>query len=80
MIIMVFRKTFDGDYYWLPPFFVFPFAVAGFIAGNVFGTFSIIISVTDAGLHIEKQRKFFRNTFSVFVDWKEIKSFVLKEW
>lgn len=79
-IIMVFLKAFDGDYYWLPPFFVFPLTIAGFIAVNVFGTFNVEISVTDAGLNIEKQKKFLSSFSSIFIEWKDIKSyFVDKE-
>ncbi len=78
-IIMVFLKTFDGNFYWLPPFFVFPFTVAGFITVNVFGTSNIEITVTDAGLNIEKHNRLFQNGRSVFIEWKDINSHLIRD-
>lgn len=57
-LIMVFNRTFEGAFYWLPPFFVFPIAVTGFLAANILGRYEVEISITEAGLGIHRKKNF----------------------
>lgn len=77
-VIMVFNRTFEGDFYWLPPFFVFPIAVSGFLTANILGRYEVEISITEAGINFYRKKKFWLKEYSFFSPWNQIKSFAIK--